>query len=70
VVEPAPLPGGTVLSGYTPTVALVVGSNTGEFLGFMELSPESAQILGEELRKAAEAAQTTLEGIGERSSLT
>lgn len=60
LIEPIPLPGGTALSSR-PRVVLVLRSETRDFLGSMELSPTSAQMLGEELRKAAEAAETTLE---------
>lgn len=49
-------PHGTVL-GQQPTVILVVHSdNSYEYQGHLELSPEGANILGEELRKAAEVA--------------
>ena len=52
-------PGGTPLID-APTIVLVLESESG-YLGHIELAPTSAQILGEEIRRAAEAAQTTLE---------
>lgn len=47
---------GTVLSGADPRVAIVLLSEDGKYGGHLELSPEGAQITGDELRKAAEAA--------------
>jgi len=61
-IIPVGMPGGTPINGGSrPAVALVIESEQGEYMGHMELSPTSAQMLGEEFRKAAEAAQTTLE---------
>lgn len=47
---------GTVLSGDDPRVVIVLLSEDGKYAGHLELSPEGAQIAGDELRKAAEAA--------------
>lgn len=59
---PIGLPGGTPQNGGSaPRMTLVLESDTGDYLGHLELSPLNAQTLGEEIRKAAEAAQTTLE---------
>ena len=47
---------GTVLGGDDPRVVIVLLSDEGRYAGHLELSPEGAQIAGDELRKAAEAA--------------
>lgn len=53
------LASGSVLSGGNPIVALVLTSEQGEFMGSLEVSPMDANILGEFLRVAAEAANQT-----------
>lgn len=52
---------GTILSGDDPRVAIVLLSQDGKYAGHLELSPEGAQIAGDELRKAAEKAATNEE---------
>ncbi len=52
---------GTVLSGGDPRVVIVLVFGDGKYEGHLELTPENANVFGEELRKAAEAA-TTEEG--------
>lgn len=52
---------GTILSGGSPRVALVLRSKDGEYMGHLELNATGANILAEEIRQAAEAAETTLE---------
>lgn len=53
---PRALAEGTILSGEEPRVAIVISSEDGVYEGHIEVSPEGGNILGEELRKAAEAA--------------
>lgn len=57
-LRPQAADAGTVLSGDDPRVVIVLSSKDGQYQGHLELSPEGANILGEELRKAAEAATT------------
>ena len=68
-LQPVPLAhGGITTGGNSPRVAIVIRSdsgiihsNEGAYMGFLELTAREANILGEELRKAAEKAANNKE---------